>query len=191
LIKIAAIVLTLNEEIRIKECLEHIQPYVEYILVLDGCSTDKTVEIALKYADRVHTNLSSDDFAEERNFARTLIPKGFNWLLWVDADEKFDIYFLRDIKMYINDNPFTVFRFPRCNLPDGKDFPDYQIRLFPNSRDIEWRGKTHETLYYVPENKPLDKMDNSERRKIIPIETLDQCPIIHLPRRTNEKRPWW
>ena len=42
--KVACIVLIKDEEPRIKECLERLRPYVDYILVLDNGSTDRTIE---------------------------------------------------------------------------------------------------------------------------------------------------
>jgi len=89
--KVACVILTKDEEPRIEDCLKHIRPYVDYILVLDGESTDRTVEIAKKYADKVVVKPFSGSFAEERNYAQTLIPKDFGWILWVDADELFDV----------------------------------------------------------------------------------------------------
>ncbi len=191
---IAAIILTKNEEERMEECLKHIRPYLDHILVVDGESTDKTVEIAKEYADRVEVRPFSGSFAEEKNYARTLVPKDCGWIFWCDADERFDNGFLRKIKENLEDaeNYHQVcFRFPRINLPDGKDWPDYQVRLIRNSRDIEWRGKVHEVLYFKPEDIPLDELDQEEREMKLGIATVDGFPILHLPRREDERREWW
>lgn len=192
--KVAAVILTLNEEPRIKNCLDHIRPYIDYILVLDGESTDNTVEIARKLADEVIVKPFSGSFADEKNYARTLIPKDYTWILWVDADERFDIGFLRDLQEHLRNTleEYTIcWRFPRCNLPNGNNFPDYQVRLIKNSRDVEWRGTTHEVPYLKTEGIPLDQLDREGRRKILNVVTAERFPIIHLPRRTDETRSWW
>jgi len=192
--KVACVVLTFNEEPRIEECLRHIRPHVDYLLVLDGVSSDRTVEIAEEYADHVETRPFSGSFAEEKNYARTLVPKDCGWILWLDADERFDKGFIRNIKVNIESAEKVnqvCFRFPRVNLPDGKDWPDYQIRLIMNSRDIEWRGNVHEVPYFKPEDIPLDELDKDERKRKWGLSTAYICPILHLPRREDDRRSWW
>lgn len=193
-LKLGCIVLTRNEEPRIEGCLKHIRPYVDYLLVVDGESTDETVEIAKGYADHVETRPFSGSFAEEKNYARTLVPKDYRWILWCDADERFDTGFLRLIKEnleYADKHNQVCFRFPRVNLPNGRDWPDYQVRLIMNSRDIEWRGTVHEVPYFKPEDIPLDELDKEERERVMGISTVDGYPILHLPRREDERREWW
>jgi len=194
--KVASIILTLNEEPRIEECLKHIRPHVDYILVLDGGSTDGTIDIATKYADKVLTRPFSGSFAEEKNYARSLIPKDCTWILWLDADERFDAGFLKNIKVHIKvtenaDTPAVCFRFARVNLPDGKNYPDYQVRLFRNSHDIEWIGETHEVPYLKTLNIPLDQADYGIRDQRLGVVTVNKYPILHLPRRTDVRRKWW
>ena len=191
--KVACIVLTRNEEPRIEGCLKHIRPYVDYLLVVDGESTDETVEIAKGYADRVRVRPFSGSFAEEKNYARTLV-RDYRWILWCDADERFDNGFLRNIKGNLEDAEKYdqgCFRFPRINLPDGKNWPDYQVRLIRNSRDIEWRGTVHEVPYFKPEDIPLDELDQEGRERKLGVSTVDGYPILHLPRREDERREWW
>ena len=193
-LKVACIVLTRNEEPRIEGCLKHIRPYVDYLLVVDGESTDETVKIAKEYVDRVEVRPFSGSFAEEKNKARTLVPKDCEWILWCDADERLDNGFLRHIKEnleYAEKIHQVCFRFPRVNLPDGRDWPDYQVRLIKNSRDIEWRGKVHEVPYFKPEDIPLDELDQEKRERKLGISTVDGFPILHLPRREDERREWW
>ncbi len=191
---VAAIVLTRNEEERIGDCLQHLKPYLDYILVLDGESTDNTVSIAEPLADKVLISSTAKNFGEARNFARSQVPKDYLWLLWVDADERFDRGFLENIANHIQGAEiiFVIcFRFPRCNLPSGKDYPDYQVRLMRNSRDIQWRGKFHEVPYFEPRDAPLDQLDDLDNETQLGVVTLNQYPILHLARRTDDERSWW
>jgi len=193
MVKVAAIVLTKDEEARIEECLKHLRPYIDFVLVLDGESTDKTVEIAKKYADRVEVRPFSGSFAKEKNYARTLVPEDCSWILWVDADERFDTGLFHIIKNHpdLIEKLNGCWRFPRCNLPGGKDWPDYQVRLMRNDGDIEWRGETHEVPYLKSENVPIDQLDREDRGKRFSVITADGYPIIHMPRREDERRAWW
>ena len=52
-VKITCILLTFNEESDVDQCLRQFRPYIDHILVLDGESEDKTVEIAQTIADNV------------------------------------------------------------------------------------------------------------------------------------------
>lgn len=196
--KIAVIILTLNEAPRIEEALKQFKQHVDFILVVDGESTDKTVEIAKKYADKVVIKKPTGTYPEERNRARLHVPSEYTWILWVDADERFDPGFLRRIKTFVQEGEKShigCFRFPRSNLPDGKDWPDYQVRLFPNSRDIEWRGIEGRpevcNPFLIKENIPLDQADREDRETILGVKNMDEYPILHLPRRENIKRSWW
>ena len=46
---ITTIILTYNEELHIKRCLEKITPYVKEVFIIDCFSTDRTLEIAKEY----------------------------------------------------------------------------------------------------------------------------------------------
>lgn len=180
-LKVCAIVLTKNEEPRIANCLKQLRPYVDYIVVVDGESKDRTVEIAEYYADRVHVKKFSGSFAEERNYAHGLVPVKFTWVLHIDVDEIFNVTFLGRIKDIILKHRVDSFRFPRINLPDRKNYPDYQVRLLKKDK-VVWKRKLHEIPYSVNEDKPIDQVS---------VVTLGEYPIIHLKRRNDIKREWW
>ena len=144
--KIAAVILSLNESNHIKECIEHLRPHVDYILVVDGGSTDGTQQVAHVLADKVEIRPQLTDFGEERQYAWSLVPEDTDWTLFVDTDERFHDLLLPNIKMIIEgvleDSPTTIsFRFPRANLPRCSDYPDYQTRLLKNNENIEWKNK--------------------------------------------------
>lgn len=103
----------------------HLRPFVNYILVLDGKSTDGTAEVADTIADTVISRDFSGSFAEEKNFARKQVPKDCEWLLWADADERFDHGFLGTLQERLTlaealPIPVVCFRFSRINLPMKK-----------------------------------------------------------------------
>jgi len=84
---ISVVIPTKNEEKYIKKCLISLKKqreYVKEIIVVDGGSTDRTVEIARKYADVVLVDPSLDSPGKGRN-AGASIAKG-DILAFVDAD---------------------------------------------------------------------------------------------------------
>jgi glycosyltransferase involved in cell wall biosynthesis len=188
-LRAAAVVLTKNEEARIGECLRLVKPHVSHLLVLDE-SDDRTAEIARGTADRVvlcPSELTPKGMAERKNYAWRLVPKWCRWVLFLDADERFDPYWLSQVKK-AEDPPVDCLRFPRLNLPHPEDtYPDYQVRYVRNESDFEWRNGEglpwHEVLYSRSAGRRLDQLDR--------VVTMDYCPILHLPRRADVRRPWW
>lgn len=84
-IPISVCIIAKNEEKYIEECLKHLQPYGFEIVVTDTGSTDRTKEIAEKYADKVLDFEWIDDFSAARNFCAAHASN--NWILSLDCDE--------------------------------------------------------------------------------------------------------
>ena len=83
--RISAVLLTKNEESRVTRCLESIR-WADEIIVVDGLSTDRTVEICQRYGARVMSRAFSGSFSEERN-AGTDMAAG-DWILQLDGDDE-------------------------------------------------------------------------------------------------------
>jgi glycosyltransferase involved in cell wall biosynthesis len=79
--------LTLNEAYHIGEAIENVQPWASEIFILDSCSTDHTVDIALEHgvniAQRRFTN-----FGDQWNFAIENCPVTTPWTMKIDPDER-------------------------------------------------------------------------------------------------------
>jgi len=197
---VAAIVLTLNEKPRIEECLSHLKPYVDFLVVLDGNSTDGTIEMAQKYADEVEVKPFSGSFADERNYAMSLIPFWCDYVLFCDADERFPEDFLKNMKGIIERKNADSYRFPRISLvteeevktldpsrltnsPHGlcKDYPDRQVRLIKRNA-VAWKGKTDEVPYALDESTTLDEYEFlgecHRTRKLVLGRSIDQVSCI-------------
>lgn len=74
-----------NEEQHIEECLKKLKPYHCEIVFVDTGSTDRTVEIAAKYTDKIYHFDWIDDFSAARNYA--LAQAENDWILSIDCDE--------------------------------------------------------------------------------------------------------
>ena len=84
-VPISVCIIAKNEEKYIEECLRHLKPYGFEIVVTDTGSTDRTKEIARKYADKVLDFEWIDDFSAARNFCMEHASN--NWILAIDCDE--------------------------------------------------------------------------------------------------------
>lgn len=75
------------------------QGIVDEIIVIDTGSTDKTVEIAKKYTDKVYFFEWTNNFAEARN--ESLRYAQGKYVLVIDADEYFDDYTKQQLRPFL------------------------------------------------------------------------------------------
>lgn len=95
-VPISVCIIAKNEEKHIEECLKRLQPYGMEVIVTDTGSTDRTKEIAQKYADKVLDFTWINDFSAARNYCAEHASN--NWILALDCDEyvsKIDVKTLR------------------------------------------------------------------------------------------------
>lgn len=92
-----------NEEKYLEECLRRIKPYGFEIVVTDTGSTDRTKEIAKKYADKVLDFEWVNDFSAARNFC--VEHASNNWVLILDCDEYVENIDVRVLRIGMQQNP--------------------------------------------------------------------------------------
>ena len=144
--KISACILTKNEEENIEKCLQNIAPYVDEIVIVDGFSEDKTVEIARKYTDKIFQREFSGSFAVERNYS---IEKSTgDWVFIVDPDEVCEKSLLVKIRELTNKNKYDAYSFIRKDVVPGgdvleQDYPRIDVRLAKRDK-MRYYGAIHE-----------------------------------------------
>ena len=84
---ITAIILTKNEEVNIKRCIQSIKGIVDRICVVDSGSTDKTIEIAESMGAEIFYHIPFINYAEQFNWAVDNIDLTTTWVYRIDADE--------------------------------------------------------------------------------------------------------
>ena len=84
---ISVIILTFNEEIHIRRCIENIRPVARDIFVVDSFSSDQTVAIAESLGAVVLQNSWEHNYARQFNWALAHCPVKSKWILRLDADE--------------------------------------------------------------------------------------------------------
>ncbi len=107
---ISAVIITMNEEERIRPCLESIK-WVDEIIIIDSFSTDKTIDICKEYTDKI-SQREMRGFGEQKQFA---IEKATSvWILSIDADEVVTEELRDEIKGMLKEeteyNGFKIFR---------------------------------------------------------------------------------
>ncbi len=85
MLPVSVCIIAKNEEKHIEECLKRLRPCQFEIVVVDTGSTDRTIEIAREYTDKIFTHEWTNDFSEARNYA---VSKASNdWVIMFDCDE--------------------------------------------------------------------------------------------------------
>ena len=87
MLDISVIILTYNEEIHIKRCIESVMGIATEIFLVDCFSTDKTAAIAKSLGAQVYQNKWENSHAKQLNWALDHLPIQTKWVLRLDADE--------------------------------------------------------------------------------------------------------
>jgi (heptosyl)LPS beta-1,4-glucosyltransferase len=128
--QLSAIILTLNEEQHIGDCIDSLR-WADEVLVFDSFSTDRTVDLAEAAGARVIQH-RFENYGAQRDAALQAVTA--DWVLFVDADERATPELAGEVlaKLALPERGWWVPRhnylFGRLTLGAGW-YPDYQLRL--------------------------------------------------------------
>lgn len=150
--RLSVVILTDNAEKHLPECLESVKDLADELVLLDGGSTDKTLEIAKKYNARVVSQKGKSYDAWRNQGAGE--AKG-DWLFYLDPDERVTpalrkaVEKITDHRLPITDH-YVAYAIPRRNFVFGRElrhggwYPDYVVRLIKKEALTRWKGELHE-----------------------------------------------
>lgn len=144
---ITGIIITLNEQANIKECIQGMQKVCDEIIVVDSNSSDQTREIATELGAKVIVQeYLGDGF--QKNFA--LDQAKNDWILSLDADERLTPEMEQEIKnLNLATTEYEGFGFPRRNyigsrwIKHGGWYPDVCVRLYNRKKTCFKKVKQH------------------------------------------------
>ena len=142
--EVVAIVLTLNEEAHIQDCLASLS-WADRTLVVDSQSSDRTVPLA-ETAGATVVQSPFENYAQQRNVALAQVET--DWVFFVDADERATPQLAEEVRQ-VTVRPEAAWRVPRHNYIFGRLtrgagwYPDYQLRLFRHGR-VRYERPVHE-----------------------------------------------
>jgi glycosyltransferase involved in cell wall biosynthesis len=147
--RLSVVVITLNEEDRIRECLASVS-WADEIIVVDAGSEDKTVTLARELTDHVVVR-AWDGFAAQKNFG--IERATGDWILSLDADEQVEPDLRDEIRAVIAaPDACPGYRIARRNIMwarwirHGRLYPDWQLRLFRRGRGRFVDRAVHESV---------------------------------------------
>lgn len=115
--KLTSIILACNEYELLPKCIENLS-FSDEIIVIDDSSTDRISQIAKKLGAKVYKRALNNDFAAQRNFALTKAK--YDWVLFVDVDERISKKLTGEIKEVIKENSVAGYYIKRKDIWMGK-----------------------------------------------------------------------
>ena len=142
-------IITWNEEGHLRESLESVA-WAREIVVVDSGSSDKTMEIAREFTDKILFHPWAG-YAAQKNYA--VAQATSPWILSLDADEVVSPELRGEIQCVLaHDGPGDGYFIPRNNLFLGRFlrhgglYPDLQLRLFRRGRGAFRQTRVHEVV---------------------------------------------
>lgn len=145
---LSVVVVTLNEESNIGDCLETVS-WADEIVVVDCHSQDRTREIARKYTHKIYTT-EAKGFGQLKNHA--ISKATCDWVLSLDADERVTPELAREIGKTIAKPSFEGYAISRKAyflgrwMRHGGWYPGYVVRLFQREGGMFSNDLVHESL---------------------------------------------
>src|SRR3989344_5004429 len=130
--KISVVLAVFNEEENLKSCLDSVKDLAWEIVVVDGGSTDKTLEIAKSFGAKIIQTNNPPVFHINKN--KAINAAQGDWILQLDADEIVARELAEEIKRIIAlKSDVNGYWIPRRNfflgrfLTKGGQYPDYTL----------------------------------------------------------------
>lgn len=149
-IPVSVVIITKNEEKNIGRCIGSVL-WADEIIVVDGYSTDRTVEIASSLGAKIVQHKFSGAFADDRNIGMESARN--HWVLQLDADDVVTEGFRERLAAALEKNDdAVVYKFRRKNFflghsMDHGGFHHYIPNLV-NRKCVRFEGEVHEVPVY-------------------------------------------
>ena len=148
---VSVAIATYNEAKNLQACLDSVIGWVSQVVIVDGGSTDQTIEIAKQYKSDI--TITDNPAIFHINKQKALDRCKEKWILQLDADEVVPTA-LRDEILSIIAAPkkYEGYYIPRKNyflghwLSKGGQYPDFVIRLFQNGKGKFPSKHVHEQI---------------------------------------------
>jgi glycosyltransferase involved in cell wall biosynthesis len=95
--KLSVVILTYNEEMHIKRCIESLLPIAENIFIIDSFSSDNTVDICESLGAKVFQR-KWKNYADQFQWGLDNCPIDTDWVMRMDADEYIEPDLIDELK---------------------------------------------------------------------------------------------
>lgn len=176
--KLAGITVVRNEELIIRDTLDHFGQFCDAIYVYDDCSTDRTAEIC-KGHDKVKRVIQGEVWDPNRYRAQTMNRSrvlqecqirefdrfGSDWIICFDADERVEFHFkvFYDLILGGGEHWFRGVDAVRVKLFDFYITPEDVDRPY---REREWLGPEYREIIMMYKNSPYLEFNMPGQREV-------------------------
>ena len=188
--KLSVYIIACNEELKIEPALQSVN-WADEIVVVDSFSTDRTVEIAHRYTDKI-VQVPFEGFGKLRNSA--IAATSHDWIFSIDTDERCTEAAREEILSIINSpDAADAYYVPRRNIFMGRWvrhsgwYPDYrQPQLFRRGAQVFSDDVVHESfetigrtgymrnfIWQIPYRNLSQMISKMERYSTLGAEKLD------------------
>ncbi len=154
--KLSLCIATFNEEKFIRYPLDSAHDLVDEVIIVDGGSSDKTLEIVKSYGEKVRVIQTTNPPMFHINKQKAIETAKGEWILQLDADEALSEELKEEIRQVVSGDRSgrdpEAYWLPRKNffltrfLEKGGQYPDYTIRLYKNGVASFPRKTVHEQV---------------------------------------------
>lgn len=148
--KITGLIITLNEEANICECITSLRQICDEIVVVDSCSQDRTVELAASMGAKTMVQPYLGD-GPQKNVGIGLASN--TWVLSLDADERVTPELAEAINSIdLEATPYEAFAVRRRNFIGSRWircchwYPNYLVRLYRTDKTRYTDSKQHSSV---------------------------------------------
>lgn len=195
-IPVSALIMTKNEEVNIRQCLESVK-WADDIAVVDSNSTDKTIDIVKEYTDKIYQYIWDKKWPK-KNWSLEKPSFKNDWILMIDADEMVTPAFKKELEgivlgndsgcagYIVNYHYYFLGRIIRFGDPVRK------LILFRKS-------KTHFERYDIEGSDAIENLETAHEQPIVngnisrmksPIIHADMRPLYFYFDRHNRYSTW-
>lgn len=138
---------THNEADNIVDCIRSCKGLVDEIVVVDGSSTDATVELAKKEGARVIVTDNPSMF--HINKQKAIDACTGEWVLQLDADERVTPKLAQEIRNVLAMSNLQIDKYQN-ELKEKKLFERHQLLVESQKSEVENKNSTHYNAFFIP-----------------------------------------
>lgn len=192
--KLSLCLAVFNEEKNIHYPLKSAYDLVDEIVIVDGGSSDRTVEIAKSFGKKVRIISSANPKMFHINKQKAIEASRGDWILQLDADEELTPELTEEIKQIVGaPDRYVAYNMPRKNwfltrfLEKGGQYPDYTIRLYKTGvakfpcRDVHENVEVNGEIGYI-KNPLLHYADPDFSRYLMRWDRYTSLEVERMPK---------
>ena len=185
--KLSLCIAVYNEEKNLHYPLDSAIDLVDEVVIVDGGSSDRTIEVAKSYGKKIRIINSDNPIMFHKNKQKAIEAAKGEWILQLDADESLSEELKKEITEAVKDSPagggktasvneFLAFWLPRKNwfltrfLEKGGQYPDYTIRLYKNGYVRFPCKDVHENVEIIDQRSKIEDQNDSLKIKNLNIK---------------------